>query len=54
VRDEDKISHSEKFSVITFNIPSFPISKLLNPELHILQRKDILIYKSVYDVAHDV
>jgi len=52
--DEDISSHFENFSLVSFNITSFPLSEFLNPKLNIFQREDILLCESVQDGAYGI
>lgn len=47
MRNEDRSPHFKDFNLLSFNIFSFSISKIINPRLNVFQREYILLNRSV-------
>jgi hypothetical protein len=54
VRDEDRPSDFKFFILVAFNVLSFPICKLLNPELYVIQRKNFILCRNNRNGVHDI
>ena len=54
VRDKDKPSNFKKFSLVPFNLFSFPICKPLNPEFYVIQRNKFILYRDYMNDIHGI
>jgi hypothetical protein len=54
VRDEDRPSDFKTFILVAFNVLSFPICKLLNPKLYVIQRKNFILCRDNKNDFHEI
>jgi hypothetical protein len=54
VRDKDWPSDFKIFSLVAFNVLSFPFCKPLNPELYVILRKNFILCRDNRNGVHGI